>query len=72
MEACTKAMHRSKIEWQEIEEQGTLCFGRNREHLTTSIGMDVLKHILEIRRFTTIPNTIIDDLTVDLMRSDIN
>jgi hypothetical protein len=72
VEARAKAVDGTEIEGQEIEEEGAFGFGRNRKHIPTRARVDAFKYMLQIGRFATIANAIVDDLAMDLVGRDVD
>src|SRR5229473_3858806 len=61
-----EAPHRTQIERQEIEEQGAIGLGGERDHLALLLFGCFLEDELQIRRLAAQPGAVVDDLTVDL------
>src|SRR5208337_2745023 len=64
--ARLEAPQRAQVQRQEIEEQGSIGLGRERDHLTLLLFGCFLEDELQIRRLTAQPGAVVDDLAVDL------
>src|SRR6266446_7335164 len=72
MKSRSEAMNGSQIQGKEVKEQSSLSFCRNTQHLAAGRWVDALKHILQIGCFPAVSNTIVDDLTMYLVGSNID
>src|SRR5260370_5371079 len=64
--ARLEAPHCTQIQRQEIEKQGSISLGGQRDHLPLLLFGCFLEDELQIRRLTAQPGAVIDDLAVDL------
>jgi hypothetical protein len=66
VDARPEAPHRAQIQRQEIEEQGSIGLGGERDHLALLLFGCFLKDELQIRRLAAQSGTVVDDFAVDL------
>src|SRR5258708_6301236 len=64
--ARLEAPHRTQIQRQEIEEQGSIGLGGERDHLALLLFGCFLEDELQIRRLAAQSGAVVDDLAVDL------
>src|SRR5437660_2852165 len=64
--ARLEAPHRTQIQRQEIEKQGSISLDGERDHLPLLLFGCFLEDELQIRRLTAQPGAVVDDLAVDL------
>ena len=64
--ARLEAAHRAQIQRQEVEEQGSIGLGGERDHLALLLFGCFLEDELQIRRLAAQPGAVVDDLAVDL------
>ncbi len=72
MDARLEAPHRAQIEWQEVEEQGSIGLGSKRDHLALLLFGCFLEDELQIRRLAAQSGAVVDDLAVDLARCEVD
>src|SRR5579862_9596626 len=66
MDSRLEAAHRAEIQRQEIEEQSTLGFRGQRDHLALLLVRSFLVDDLQIRCLAAQPGAIVHDLAVNL------
>src|SRR5207247_6656686 len=68
VEAGLEAADLAERERQEVEEQGALGLGRERDHLALRLGVRLVVDPLQVGRLAAQPGAVVDDLAVDLAR----
>src|SRR5262245_34426832 len=53
---------------EQIEEKGSIGFGRQRNHLTLGVRSCLVVHILQVRRLAAQSGTVVNNLAVDFAR----
>src|SRR5690606_17012916 len=66
VEAGLEPADLTEVERQEVEEQGPLGLGRQRDHLALRLGLRDLVDPLEVGRLSAQAGPVVDDLEVDL------
>src|SRR5208282_4537292 len=70
--ARLEASHRTQIQRQEIEEQGSIGLRGQRDHLALLLFGCFLEDELQVRRLAAQPGAVVDDLAVDLARCEVD
>src|SRR5262245_50793775 len=68
MKSSFESAHAPQFQREEIEEKGSIGFGRQRNHLTLGVRSGLVVHVLQVCRLATQPGTIVDNLAVDFAR----
>src|SRR5262249_48966201 len=66
VDASLEAAHGAQIQRQEIEEQGSLSLGSERDHLALLSFGGLLENTLQIGSLAAQPGAIVNDLAIDL------
>jgi hypothetical protein len=72
MKAGFKAADRTEVQWEEVEEKGSVSFGGKRDHLALLFFRGFIVNALQIRRFTAQTGAVVDDFAIDLAGSEID
>ncbi len=67
-----EAADRAEIEGQEVEEEGSIGLGRQRDHLAFLFFRGFVINALQVRRFTAQTRAVIDDFAVNLAGGEID
>ena len=67
VEAGGEAADRAEVEREEVEEQGAVGLGGQRDHLALRVGRGLVVDVLQVRRLAAQAGPVIDDLAVDLL-----
>src|SRR5260370_22007494 len=71
MKPGSETMNFSQVQGKEVEKQRALSFGRDAQHLSTGGRGDTPEHVLQVCSLPTISNTVVNDLTVYIVGSNI-
>src|SRR5207249_6133143 len=66
MHAGFETAHGPEIEREEIEEEGALCLGGERDHLAFLLFGGLLIDVLQVGGFATKPGAVVHDFAVNL------
>jgi hypothetical protein len=72
VEARLEAFDGAEVERKEVEEEGTIRLGGERDHLSLLFLVGFIKDDLQIRRFAAETGAVIDDFAVDLACREID
>ena len=72
MEAGLETPNRSEIERKEIEEQGSIGFGGERNHLAPRLICGLFVDNLQVGGFSTKAGTVVNNLAIDLASREVN
>jgi hypothetical protein len=72
VDAGLEAAHRAEIEREEIEEQGTLGFRGQRDHLALLLVRGFLVDDLQVRGFAAKSGAVVHDFAVDLAGCEVD
>jgi hypothetical protein len=67
-----EAADRAQIERQEIEEQGSLGFCGERDHLALLLFCGLLVNNLQVRGFAAQPGAVVHDFAIDLAGCEVD
>ena len=68
MEPRLEALDRAEVERQEVEKEGSVRLGGERDELALRGGVRAVVNVLEVGRLPAQARPVIDDLAVDLAR----
>src|SRR6266850_1204890 len=68
MKSCLEATDRTKIQRQEVEKQGAVCFSCKADELSLCLRGRRVVDVLEIGRLAAKPGPVINNLAVDFTR----
>src|SRR6266705_3004753 len=72
VEAGLEAADRPQVHREEVEEQGALGLGGQRDHLAPGVGRHLAVDVLQVRRLAAQAGAVIDELAVDLAGRVVN
>src|SRR6266704_7201602 len=72
MKSGSETVNGSKIQGKEVKKKCSLGFSGDTQHFPANGWIDALKYVLQVGCFPTIPNAVVDDLTVYLVGSNID